>query len=566
MVLAPVLVLGLLTIVSNIIALLSIQSVNKNATVIANESLQGTIALSSVQQQSEQLYQMALSHIVSTDFDNMVRMVESIDEIEATLEENIAAYGTYVNSSSKSAYHALQEDYAGMKQAVFQLTAYSANQKNEEAYAMANGEVKSFAEAIEADTTALSEVLNKDTEAKTAALSRVYHLSLVIAIVTVILSVIAVLFAILMVMRNVIRPIKKTHDELNEIISGIDRHEGDLTKRITILSDDEVGAVGKGINTFMEKLQTIFGMISKNSGDMENVVREVLGSVNTSNSSASDLSALTEELSATMQEVANNTGSINENASEVSDKVRTIAEKSAEINEYSKQMKEHADSMEHAARSTAEETSRRLEEILVVLNQAIEEAKSVDQVNALTDDILSIAAQTNLLALNASIEAARAGEAGKGFAVVADEISNLAASSKESASNIQNINNIIMNAVHALSSHANSLVGYMEESIQPAFEDFVVQGGKYKENATYIEGVMDDFAKETEVLNQLTAEIAENINTISVAIDEGVKGVSGAADSTQTLVYDMDNITSRMDENQRIASDLMNETTIFKKL
>ena len=64
-----------------------------------------------------------------------------------------------------------------------------------------------------------------------------------------------------------------------------------------------------------------------------------------------------------------------------------------------------------------------MEIILAKLNQAIEESKSVDQVNSLTDDILSISAQTNLLALNASIEAARAGEAGKGFAVVADEIS-----------------------------------------------------------------------------------------------------------------------------------------------
>lgn len=74
------------------------------------------------------------------------------------------------------------------------------------------------------------------------------------------------------------------------------------------------------------------------------------------------------------------------------------------------------------------------------MQQAIENSRSVEEVNALTDEILNISSQTNLLALNASIEAARAGEAGKGFAVVADEIRVLADSSRETAGNIQQIN------------------------------------------------------------------------------------------------------------------------------
>ena len=339
-----------------------------------------------------------------------------------------------------------------------------------------------------------------------------------------------------------------------------------MTGRITIRTDDEIAALGRGINTFMEKLQSIFGVIVTNSDKMDTVVSEVLSSVKTSNESAADLSAVTEELAATMQEVSNSATTINNNAEAVSNEVNHIAEKTSEINEYSKTMKQHADRMEQTARSNMEQTNGKVNEILSVLNQAIEDSKSVDQVNSLTNDILNISSQTNLLALNASIEAARAGEAGRGFAVVATEISQLADSSRDAANHIQEINGIVTSAVHNLSEHANSLVEYMQDSILPEFEEFVQDGGQYKENATYVESVMNDFADKTEELKGVVSEIASSINSITSAIDEGVKGVTGAAESTQTLVYDMDNISSRMDENKKIAGDLQKETAIFKKL
>ena len=77
---------------------------------------------------------------------------------------------------------------------------------------------------------------------------------------------------------------------------------------------------------------------------------------------------------------------------------------------------------------------------------------------------------------------------------------------------------------------------------------------------------MDDFNQKTDNLNMAVSEIAESINMISAAIDEGVNGVNGAATSTQDLVTDMDDISRRMDENNEIAGDLRKETAIFAKL
>ena len=223
------------------------------------------------------------------------------------------------------------------------------------------------------------------------------------SVVTILISIVALIIATLSVLKLVINPLSKTQKEISEIITDIDNHEGDLTRRVSIMSNQEVAAVGSGINVFMEKLQGIFKIIIDNSYKMEQVVNEVRDSVQTSNGSVSDLSALTEELSATMQDMSENASLINTNTEAVANEVNEIAEKTTEINQYTREMKEHAESMESKARKNMETTGLKVNEILTVLGQAIEDSNSVNQVNNLTDDILNIASQTNLLALNVSL-------------------------------------------------------------------------------------------------------------------------------------------------------------------
>ncbi len=566
MILLPVLILGIGAVCSNFLGMFQIQKVNKRATVITDESMVRMEELLLIEQETQNIHTMALSHIIATDFDTMIGLVGQIEEREASLEQYLADYGSYVDEKDKAAYEELMTGYQSFKASVRSLMAYSANQNTAAAYACANGDVSNYAAQMQENIELMNENITAETQSGRAELGAVYNSAIAMNVIVIVASVVIMAIAVFVVIHYLIRPVMVASREISQIIEDIDNREGDLSKRITIKMDDEISALSKGINTFMEKLQNIFGVITDNSDKMETVVNEVMNSVQTSNESASDLSALTEELAATMQEVSNSAGAININAEAVSKEVNDIAQKSGEINDYSKTMKQHADHMEKTARSNKEETDQKVNEILSVLSQAIEDSKSVDQVNSLTNDILNISSQTNLLALNASIEAARAGEAGKGFAVVATEISQLADSSREAANNIQEINTIVTGAVHNLSEHANSLVTYMQESILPEFDAFVEEGGQYKENATYVESVMDEFTESTNELKKVVAEIAASINSITSAIEEGVKGVTGAAESTQTLVYDMDNITRRMDENQRIAGDLQKETAIFKKL
>ena len=565
-ILIPVFVIGIISIISSVLAVKNIRKVNENATQIANGYMVCIADLGSIQIETEKIHRLGLSHIVATDLDSMISLVDVIRSEQTVLDEYLSDFEQFIDDSDRENYEAILSNYEGLKYENANLMAYSANGNKEAAYALANGAISEYADKIDQNITAIQEVVNNNADTAKQQLTKVYKYSLTVSFVTIAVSTASLLFAVFSVLKMVIVPLSKTKNEINEIIDGIDRREGDLTRRVTIMENQEVAAVGSGINLFMGKLQDIFKTIIHNSKRMETVVNEVRESVMTSNSSVSDLSALTEELSATMQEMSDNASLINSTTESVAGEVNQIAERTTEINNYTKEMKGHADSMESAARSNMESTGTKVNEILEVLNRAIEDSNSVNQVNSLTDDILNIASQTNLLALNASIEAARAGDAGRGFAVVATEISQLAAASQEAANRIQQINSVVTQAVHNLADNANGLVQYMNESILPEFEEFVTAGSEYKNKATYIENVMNEFESKTDSLKNTMVEIQKSINTIAHAIEEGAKGVSNAADSTQVLVTDMENISNRMDENFEIATDLKKETAIFTKI
>ena len=565
-ILIPVFILGIFSIISNVMSVSNIRNVNRRAVQISEVSLKNVSGLAEIQRQTQDIHNLGLSHIIAVDLDSMIQLVEKIRSQEDALEKDLESYKTYVTPDTQKEYNDIKKKYEELKYECANVMAFSAAGKKEDAYELANGKISKCADAIESDIESIKKIVNQDANAQRQKLTSAYHSSIGTSIVTILISIAALFSAMVAVLRWVIYPLANTNREINEIISGIDNQQGDLTRRVTITNNKEVASVGGGINAFMAKLQEIFRMISSNSRDLEGVVNEVRESVQTSNGSVSDLSALTEELSATMQDISDNASRINENTESVAGEVKSIAEKTIEINQYTKEMKEHAEAMEHAARENMDTTGAKVNDIVSVLSQAIEDSNSVNQVDNLTNDILNIASQTNLLALNASIEAARAGDAGKVFAVVASEISQLAAASQEAANNIQSINAIVITAVHNLADNANGLVEYMNEKILPEFQKFVESGGAYHDKATFIESVMADFEAKTDSLQNSMDEIANSVNTISHAIEEGVSGVVSAADSTQVLVSDMDKISKKMDENFAIAEGLKKETSVFTKL
>ena len=559
LILVPVFILGILSVLSNVMAVNNIRKVNRNASRIADDCMNSISELSAIENETQSIHKLGLSHIIATDLNTMISIVEEMQTEQETLEQELEDYRKYVEPEDESSYETVVSNYETMKYELGNLMAYSALGKNTEAYALANGVVSESSMAIQNEINVMKEHANTAASDAREKLSDVYLGALVSNGIIIAISVTLLMVALYCVICFVIKPILATNKDIRDIISGIDKGEGDLTRRVAVLSNDEIADLGNGINLFMDKLQQILKMIIENTNHMENVVREVGESVATSNDSATDLSAMTEELSATMQDVGHSVSVINNNTENVRGDVEMIAHKSGEINEFSKEMKANADKMESDARNNMDKTNETIGIILEGLGKAIEDSHSVGQVTSLTDEILNISSQTNLLALNASIEAARAGEAGKGFAVVADEIRGLADSSRETANRIQQINSVVNN----LSDNANELVGYIQNAILPEFEAFVESGVKYRDNASYIENAMQEFTAKTDMLKKNIDEIALSISAITTAVDEGAEGINGAAKSTQNLVEDIVNISDKMNENKVIAQTLQKSTHVF---
>jgi methyl-accepting chemotaxis protein len=273
-----------------------------------------------------------------------------------------------------------------------------------------------------------------------------------------------------------------------------------------------------------------------------------------------------EELSASMEEVSATAANVNENTNSVGDSVNEIADASDELVTYANEMERRASELENTAIANKNNTSEVIENIIANLKKAMEDSKSVDRVNELTNDILSISSQTNLLALNASIEAARAGEAGKGFAVVADEIRQLADSSRQTASNIQNINNMVTDAVKELVKCSDDIVNYINDNILPDYDAFVESGKQYREDAVHVNGIVTDFGTRSSELKKVVSEITDAISGITLSIDESTNAITTSAVNTNELVEGISQISGQMETNNEIAIQLKGEADRFANL
>ncbi len=515
----PVALLGMVALVSNLLAVSNIRNVNANAANIADNYMRQQTQLSEIRRSIMDIHKMALSHIVATDYETMITLVRQIKEEEKLLDEQLAQYNSGLSPKDEEAYQSLLSNYDSFKHALVFLVCASAGSKTQDAYAYANGDVATFAAAAEENINTLYASVSQQTSLARAQLSSVYLGSMITNSASMILCVLLVVSVISLILRSVVRPIK-----------GI--------------------------------LHTIQG----SSGRINDVVGEVLKRTRTSTKSATDLSFLAGELSSSIQKAADNAAAISKNSEETRLYATQIADECNAIAEYSTAMKTRADEMELSAKTSMEATSAKTADMMRVLAEAIEQSKSVEQINTLTDDILSISSKTTLISLNASLEATRAGKAGKGFSVVAGEIRQLADSSRDTANRIQQINEVITDAVYHLSQSAQNLVDYMNQSILKEFEEFVEAGSQYRKDASYIENVMDEFNDKTMRLQNSMTEIADSIGSITKAMDDSAAGISRVAGSTQHLVSDMADITGKMDVNQEVAGELSRETVSFANL
>lgn len=380
------------------------------------------------------------------------------------------------------------------------------------------------------------------------------------------LFVIVFVIAIVVVRRTIAAPAKRSERMLKDIVEKIEQNEGDLTERIPVTSNDEIGQMSAGINGFIEQLQTIMQKLREESLNLNGSVEAVMREIDESNESASNVSAAMEQMSASLEEISATLGSIVNGTAEVMSDIERMNDRMGDGVELVRQIKDRAGDMHRSTVESKASAAQVIVDIREKLQVALEESRSVEKINDLTGDILSITSQTNLLSLNASIEAARAGEAGRGFAVVADEIRVLADNSADTAGNIQNISNQVTGAVERLAKNAEEMLRFIDEKVMKDYDGFVDIVEQYEHDADSVDAILDEFAQNTNQINHTMMSMSDGLNGIATAVDESAKGVTNVAESAVSLVDAITQIHQATETNQQISTKLSGEVGRFRNV
>ena len=562
----PVAVLGCIAIMIAGVSLYSMTAVQKESNQISGEGVRATICMDEINLAFANTQKLTLALCAEPSKDLYEYVASQLTEYQSNVD-------SYEKELLAMDHYFTADDIQLMNETFDLLTEAQGTTVELMQTAMAGGSAAAVAEANSvmtewSDTIAVNmdTLISRNDELVKQNIQEqkdLYNQNMILSLILLAISFVAFVMVVVVIIKTVVKPLRKQTSELTEIIDEIKGGHGDLTKRVTVKSMDEIGQSSIGINHFIETLQNIMSNIISNSNVLDGVVGNVASSVAASSDNANDISAIMEELSATMEEVSATTNSVSENTTAAEGKVQKMADQTKVMSQYAQDMKKRATELEHTATENMNNTNEMIGEITTEMNQALENSKSVEKVAQLTADILNISSQTNLLALNASIEAARAGEAGKGFAVVADEIRQLADSSRETANNIQTINEQVIEAVQGLVVSSEKIVGYINENILPDYRAFVQGGQQYNDDATHIDNTMAEYAGEAQDILATMMEMTEAIEGISRAVEESANGVTDAATNIDSLVQSMSTVNGQMEENSTVAKNLKEESATF---
>jgi len=361
--------------------------------------------------------------------------------------------------------------------------------------------------------------------------------------------------------RSISRPVKDATKLLNVMSTG------DFTEEISkklLAKHDEIGSLTKSLEKMQNSLRSMIKAVIDESADVSQMLTEINKDMYHLNENVGDISSTTEQLSAGTEEMAASGQEMNATSLELEKAIESVASKAQEgaitvskANAISEEMKASAISSKQEALDIYNKTKGSLE-------NAIEQAKAVNQINELSNTILEITSQTNLLALNATIEAARAGEAGKGFAIVADEIRSLAESSKTSVSRIQKITNEVLEVVNALSSSSMEIMEFIDKKVLNDYENIVQNSQRYNELSMAINDIVTEFSSTSEELLASIHNMVQAINQISTSANEEAMGATNIAQKATEIVSMTENVVNLASKSNKKSESLINLVKQFK--
>ena len=398
-------------------------------------------------------------------------------------------------------------------------------------------------------------IAQQDEEFTSYASSKAISLILCSVCMLIVVAILVALIAI-----DITKSLRKIKEQFEVIAGGnfATKMQQPMLKR-----KDDFGQLANALETMRESVRNLLAQVKSEAANIDKVVETIDTNVYNLNAEIEDVSATTEELAASSEETAASAEQINGMTQQIEEAAREIAIRAQDGATESQDIHKRAVKTKDDTVENRQKIKQMMSDIRVNLEQALEDAKVVDQIGVLADSILNITAQTNLLALNASIEAARAGEAGKGFAVVAEEIRVLAEQSKDAVANIQAVTENVNKAVGNLPSDSNRLLDFVDTDIVECLNGFEKMADDYNMDASNINDLVSDFSATSEELVASISNITQSIEGITAASNDSATGTTNIAQKTVVIVKGSEAVMNGAKTAEASAAELRKNVNNF---
>ena len=527
----------------------TLQSVIGTSDQIVSEQVAEQEKISGLSRQFTYINSQVLTHVMTTNSVTMDTLSEKILQDITDMEQQIEEFGDLLSEGDerKEALDSASAELAKYRKTVESLLVTSAENKTQ-AYVSATSNLPMFNEHIENYMNRMLEITAQEMEQAQGQMEQ--SAARVPGIISV--ASIALLVVVIVIMLGlrlwVIGPVKKATKQVDELVEGIRCNKGDITKRIHVGSRDEVGRLAIAINDLVAQMQIIIRAITEGCGQMEEKQADIISNVEKVNATADHTMQNLGVMSEGMQLVTGAIGGVQQDTGVLDHTVENMLEVAQNGRDYAADIKEKAGKMKVTAVESKQEATLVMKEIDTAMTESIANSRQIHKITELTEEILGIAGTTNLLALNASIEAARAGEAGRGFAVVAEEIRKLADSSRESANNIQEISNRVVESVEELSENATRLLEFMNTRVMKDYDALEDTGSNYHEAADHVDEMMNEFGQKIDEL----LSVLQNVNTantqMEATVGDSTEKLSAVEKNNQGLQQEMKDISYAVEE------------------
>ncbi len=377
--------------------------------------------------------------------------------------------------------------------------------------------------------------------------------------IIILVTIVVVAGAALLFGRRISHPIT----ELSHISKEIAQGNLNLYMDINAQSE-EIAQLAQHSSEMLASLQNIVRGVLNEGEHFKDTVNRAHYSFEELQGSVQEISVRMEQISAGMQQSAASTEEVNASSHEISGLAVKSTEHAENGARRAQQMLKRASELKKTSVESQANTGAVLENTRKSLEKAMEEARIVNEINQLTDEILAIASQTNLLALNAAIEAARAGDAGHGFAVVAEEVRKLAEQSSGTAGSIQMITAKVYDAVQFLVESANQLVIFIDRNVSKDYGLLIETGEQYYNDAENIAQLMNNFNDTSQKLAEIISQVVQSVDEIAQAISNSASEAGVISQHITKIVEQADSVALLIEENGQSADNLMTTVNHFK--